>query len=102
MPILEISHLSKSFGKDKVLDDINLNVNAGDIFGVLGLSGAGKSTLVRCINGLESYDEGEILFEGKNSSATRKHPIARSDRNKIAMIFQGFNLLDQSDVPSKT
>jgi D-methionine transport system ATP-binding protein len=97
MPILEINHLSKSFGKDKVLDDISLSVNEGDIFGVLGLSGAGKSTLVRCINGLESYDQGEIRFEGKLLSDP-KHPIARSDRPKIAMIFQGFNLLEQSNV----
>ena len=97
MSLLEIQHLSKSFGEDHVLSDINLSVDEGDIYGILGLSGAGKSTLVRCINGLENYDEGEIRFEGRLLSSPSQK-IARVDRPKIAMIFQGFNLLNQSNV----
>ena len=67
MAEIEIRNLSKSFDNHKVLDDISLKIEKGDIYGVLGLSGAGKSTLVRCINGLETFDEGEILLssEGK-------------------------------------
>ncbi len=94
MAELEIRHLSKSFGDFKVLDDINLSIEKGDIYGVLGLSGAGKSTLVRCINGLESFDEGEIYYQGR-LLCDPKHKIDRKDRTSIAMIFQGFNLLQQ-------
>ena len=60
--ILEIRNLSKSFGEHTVLSNINLSINRGDIFGILGLSGAGKSTLIRCINGLEKFNDGEIYF----------------------------------------
>ncbi len=94
MAELEIKHLSKSFGEHKVLDDICLSIERGDIYGILGLSGAGKSTLVRCINGLETFDEGEINYQGRLLCAP-KHPIDRKDRTEIAMIFQGFNLLQQ-------
>ena len=58
MAKIEIKNVSKSFGDLKVLDDISLSINTGDIYGILGLSGAGKSTLVRCINGLETFDSG--------------------------------------------
>ncbi len=95
--ILSIKHVSKYFDNFKVLDDINLEVKKGDIYGVLGLSGAGKSTLVRCINGLEIPDEGEIIFEGK-PIFNDKTKITRDDRKKIAMIFQHFNLLSQKNV----
>lgn len=92
--ILEIKHLSKSFNNLKVLDDVNLKVNKGDIYGVLGLSGAGKSTLVRCINGLEEFDAGEIYFKNELLSSSFKS-ISKENRQKIAMIFQQFNLLEQ-------
>lgn len=97
MAELVISHLSKSFGEKKVLDDVSLEIEKGDIFGVLGISGAGKSTLVRCINGLETFDSGEIWYQGKLLSSPDVR-IARSDRMRIAMIFQSFNLLQQSNV----
>ena len=58
MAKIEVKNLSKSFGELKVLDNISLSINKGDIYGILGLSGAGKSTLVRCINGLETSDQG--------------------------------------------
>ena len=60
--MIKISHLKKVFGDFAVLDDVSLHVEKGDIYGILGLSGAGKSTLIRCINGLETPDEGEIYF----------------------------------------
>ena len=62
MEKIRINNLSKSFDNNKILDNVSLVVEEGDIYGILGLSGAGKSTLIRCINGLEDYDEGEILF----------------------------------------
>ena len=97
MAKIEIKNVSKSFGDLKVLDDISLTINKGDIYGVLGLSGAGKSTLVRCINGLETFDEGEILFNDK-LLASPTHKVDRVNKRKIAMIFQSFNLLQQVDV----
>lgn len=90
--ILEIKNLSKKFDDFQVLSNINLEVYKKDIYGILGLSGAGKSTLVRCINGLEKFDEGEILFEGKKVNFDRNY------RREVAMIFQQFNLLDQRTV----
>lgn len=90
--ILEIKNLSKKFDDFQVLSNINLEVYKKDIYGILGLSGAGKSTLVRCINGLENFDEGEILFEGKKVNFDRNY------RREVAMIFQQFNLLDQRTV----
>ena len=100
--ILTISNLSKSFGDNKVLSDINLTVNKGDIFGILGLSGAGKSTLVRCINGLENFDKGEIVFndEKENNTITLKpkKKIPQIYHRKVATIFQHFNLLQQRTV----
>lgn len=94
---LSIIDLSKSFDGVEVLSHINLDVEKGDIYGILGLSGAGKSTLVRCINGLEDYDFGRIEFEGRVLS-TSKEKIKLSDRRKIQMIFQQFNLLEQKNV----
>lgn len=90
--LLELKHISKSFGERQVLTDINLTINKGDIYGILGLSGAGKSTLVRCINGLERFDSGEILFNDEPVDFSREY------RRKVSMIFQSFNLLQQKTV----
>lgn len=97
MEKIKICHLSKSFGDTKVLDDVSLTINQGDIYGILGLSGAGKSTLIRCINGLETYDEGEIYFNEQLLSNSSKL-ISRDNKKKIAMIFQSFNLMKQRNV----
>ena len=97
MPEIEISHLSKAFDGRPVLDDISLSVEKGDVFGVLGLSGAGKSTLVRCINGLEVPDGGEIYYRGELIASAKKR-VPLDKRRKIAMIFQQFNLMDQRSV----
>ena len=95
--MLEINEICKKYDQNVVLDKVSLKVEKGDIFGVLGLSGAGKSTLIRCINGLEIPDSGEIIFQGKVISSNQTK-ISREDLSHISMIFQSFNLLDQKTV----
>ena len=97
MSKIQIKNISKSFDNLKVLDNVSLNIEKGDIYGILGLSGAGKSTLVRCINGLETFDEGEILFNDEVIASPSKK-VNKESKKKIAMIFQSFNLLQQVDV----
>ena len=101
MSILEIIDLSKSFCSNKaivnVLDNISLNVEKGDVYGVIGLSGEGKSTLVRCINRLENPDSGEILFDGIDVLSLKGKAL-RDYRKNVSMIFQDFNLLNQKTV----
>ena len=97
-PIIQIKHLSKRFGGGEnevhALEDINLDIQSGEIFGVIGLSGAGKSTLVRCINLLERPTSGQVVIDGADLCALgRKELIAQ--RRSISMIFQQFNLLMQ-------
>ena len=99
--MIEIKHLGKTYsapGGDIVaLEDINLKIEDGEIFGIIGLSGAGKSTLVRCINLLERPTEGQVLLDGKNLTALSKKELLAL-RQSIGMIFQGFNLLEQRSV----
>ncbi len=101
MAMIEIAHLSKTFGSGEnqvsALQDVSLEIEKGDIFGIIGLSGAGKSTLVRCINLLERPESGQILFDGQNLM-TLKPKQLRLQRRKISMIFQSFNLLEQRNV----
>ena len=98
MAMIEIAHLSKTFGfgeqQVSALQDVSLEIEKGEIFGIIGLSGAGKSTLVRCINLLERPEAGQILFDGQNLMTLSPRKL-RLQRRKISMIFQGFNLLDQ-------
>lgn len=98
-PIIRIEHLSKSFqeGQLKVLTDINLSIEQGDIFGIIGESGAGKSTLVRCINYLEVPNEGDIYFDGQALGNLSKKELLKV-RQDMGMIFQQFNLLMQRSV----
>ena len=93
--MLEIKDLKKSFGSKNVLNGINLNVNKGDIIGIIGPSGCGKSTLLRCINGLETPDSGEIVFE-EEKIVNKKQII--NMRKKIGMVFQQFNLFNNMTV----
>ena len=97
-PIIEIKNLTKTFGSGEnqveALRDVNISVNPGEIFGIIGLSGAGKSTLVRCINLLERPDEGQVLFHGKDLMTMNDKEL-RAQRHNITMIFQSFNLLEQ-------
>lgn len=96
--MIEIKHLTKIFpGKDKsksvtALEDINLTIEDGEIYGIIGTSGAGKSTLVRCINLLEQPTSGQVLIDGKDLTELSPAQM-RQERRKIGMIFQHFNLL---------
>lgn len=96
--MIELKNVAKTYtgaaGDFTAIRNINLHVNAGDVFGIIGLSGAGKSTLVRCINLLEMPTEGEVLFEGRSMTKLPKKELLAA-RQKIGMIFQGFNLLSQ-------
>jgi D-methionine transport system ATP-binding protein len=100
-PIIQLVGLGKEFrttgGPIKALDDINLSIEQGEIFGIIGLSGAGKSTLVRCINYLEIPTSGDVLFENKSLTAMRPQE-QRLARQSMGMIFQQFNLLAQRNV----
>lgn len=97
-PIIEMKGLSKTFGtgEDQVaaLRNVSIQVEKGEIFGIIGLSGAGKSTLVRCINLLERPTEGQVLFHGQDLMKMSEKEL-RQQRKKITMIFQHFNLLEQ-------
>ena len=100
-PIIQIDHLGKEFqtseGKVRALNDINLEICQGEIFGIIGLSGAGKSTLVRCINYLEVPTEGDVVFEGRRLGEMSPAQL-RKARQSMGMIFQQFNLLAQRNV----
>ncbi|MDR3595715.1 ATP-binding cassette domain-containing protein [Clostridium sp.] len=99
--MINVKNISKNFntptGKVEVLKDISLNVNQGDIFGIIGFSGAGKSTLIRCLNGLEKPDAGNIII-GENEITKLNRKELRCARKKIGMIFQQFNLFDSRTV----
>lgn len=99
--MISVKNLSKSFntpiGKVEVLKNINLEIEDGDIFGIVGFSGAGKSTLIRCLNGLEKVDEGTIII-GENEITNLNEKQLRNARKKIGMIFQQFNLFDSKTV----
>ena len=96
--IIQIQHLNKTFGSGEsavhALEDINLDIKQGEIFGISGLSGAGKSTLVRCINLLERPTEGTVIVDGKEMTALSEKEL-RLARRDVTMIFQSFNLLMQ-------
>lgn len=95
-PVIEVRHLRKSFGDNKVLNDISLSVSKGEVLSVIGSSGSGKSTMLRCINLLETPSGGDILFEG-NSIIGKKKDICRY-RAKVGMVFQSFNLFNNMNV----
>ena len=98
--MIEIQNLTKTFltadNKVEALKNINLKINDGEIYGIIGMSGAGKSTLVRCINMLERPTTGKILIDGKDIGAMTPAEL-RKFRRDITMIFQGFNLLMQKN-----
>ena len=96
--MIELKNLGKVYGTSEgdivALDDINITINDGEIFGIIGLSGAGKSTLVRCINLLEVPTSGEVIIDGQNVERLPRAELLKL-RQSIGMIFQGFNLLEQ-------
>ena len=95
-PVIEVRHLSKSFGTHVVLRDVDFTVNAGDVTCIIGASGSGKSTLLRCINLLETPTNGKVLFHGSDITATGSDPCAY--RAKVGMVFQSFNLFNNMTV----
>jgi len=94
--IIEVQHLSKTFGSNEVLKDIDFSVSKGEVVCIIGSSGSGKSTLLRCINLLEKPSGGQILYKGKNILDS-KHDV-RAYRTKLGMVFQQFNLFNNHDV----
>ena len=103
MAILEVSNLTKSFGKTEVLKGISLSLEEGQVMSIIGSSGSGKTTLLRCINFLETADsgmikvDGEVLFDGEDK---KKHKAkeTREKQLKIGLVFQQFNLFPQYNV----
>ena len=94
--ILKINHLSKAFGKNVVLKDIDFTVNKGDVISIIGASGSGKSTLLRCINLLETPTSGQIIYGGKDVATGKVN--APEYRSHVGMVFQSFNLFNNMTV----
>ena len=94
--ILQVNHLSKSFGSNVVLRDVDFSVEKGDVISMIGASGSGKSTLLRCINLLETPTSGEILYRGENV-ADRTFKVSQY-RSHVGMVFQSFNLFHNMTV----
>jgi D-methionine transport system ATP-binding protein len=99
--LIQVLNVSKTFktkeGSVEALKNISLNIEKGDIFGIIGMSGAGKSTLVRCLNYLEKPTDGDVVIDGKSLGGMTEKEL-RKQRTDVAMIFQHFNLLMQSTV----
>jgi len=96
--VIEVQHLSKSFGTHEVLNDINFNVRKGEVVCIIGSSGSGKSTLLRCINLLEQPGGGQIIYYNENI-LDNKHDV-NAYRTKLGMVFQQFNLFENHNVLS--
>lgn len=94
--VIDIQHLSKSFGNHQVLKDIDFSVKKGEVVCIIGSSGSGKSTLLRCINLLEKPSGGQIIYQGENI-LDDKHDVYEY-RQKLGMVFQQFNLFNNHDV----
>ena len=94
--VIDIQHLSKSFGTHEVLKDIDFSVNKGEVVCIIGSSGSGKSTLLRCVNLLEKPSGGQIIYHGENI-LDDKHDIY-AYRTKLGMVFQQFNLFNNHNV----
>ena len=94
--ILQINHLSKSFGSHEVLRDIDFTVEKGDVTSIIGASGSGTSTLLRCVNLLETPTSGEILYHGQNVAGRGVNAAAY--RSHVGMVFQSFNLFNNMTV----
>ena len=95
--MIKISNLNKYYGNTKVLSDVNIHIEKGEIFGIIGHSGAGKSTLLRCINRLEDYEDGSVLVGEKEVKDLSENEL-RFLRKDLGMIFQHFSLLERKTV----
>lgn len=100
MSILQVEHISKSFGKTEVLKDVSFSLEEGEVVSIIGSSGSGKTTLLRCLNFLETPDEGvikvmdEVLLDAKNPETLKESEI-RKKRLRFGLVFQNFNLFPQ-------
>lgn len=94
--ILKVSHLNKFYGDWQALHDINFDLKKGEVLALLGPSGSGKSTLIRCLNGLEEYRDGEIVFNGAKVEPSEKN--WQRLRQKIGMVFQSYELFPNMTV----
>jgi len=98
-PVLALKNICRYFSGIAAVDDVSLEVRRGEILGIIGRSGAGKSTLIRCLNGLEPVDQGEIFFDGMLvSDSSGQRTRWRDVQRKIGMIFQHFNLLSSRKI----
>lgn len=95
--MIQVSNLLKRYGSNVVLQNINMQVRQGEIFGIVGHSGAGKSTLLRCLNGLEAYDEGSVRVMDVEVASLEPRAL-RLLQSKMGMIFQNFNLMARKNV----
>ena len=95
--MITIKNLNKYYGKTRVLNNINMKIEQGEIFGIIGHSGAGKSTLLRCINRLESYEDGSLLVQNQEVKELNEKEL-RFLRKDLGMIFQHFSLLERKTV----
>jgi len=95
--MIQICEVNKHYGKTKVLNDINMHIKEGEIFGIIGHSGAGKSTLLRCINRLETYEDGSITVQDREVKNLDEREL-RFLRKDLGMIFQHFSLLERKTV----
>ena len=99
MAYIEIRNLSKKFRDNVVLDNVDLDINRGEVVALIGPSGTGKSTLLRCLNRLENPESGTVSFEGKKYDlTTKKSRLKRELRQHTEMVFQQFNLLKNKNV----
>ena len=94
--VLKINHLSKAFGSNVVLRDIDFTVNKGDVISIIGASGSGKSTLLRCINLLETPTSGQIIYSGTDVASRKVNAVEY--RSHVGMVFQSFNLFNNMTV----
>ena len=101
MSVLEVKNIKKSFGKTKVLKDVNFSLQKGQVLAIIGSSGSGKTTLLRCLNFLETPDDGQIIVDGKTlfSAGTKYNDQQiRENRLHFGLVFQNFNLFPQYTV----
>lgn len=96
-PVVQLHEVARRFGEAPALDGITLNINWGEIVGLIGRSGAGKSTLIRCLNDLDKPDSGKVPIAGQDITPLTEREL-QPVRRRIGMIFQHFNLLSVKTV----
>lgn len=95
--VVDIKNLQKFYGEKEILKDINLEIENGDIYGLIGRSGAGKSTLLRCINGLTNFQSGDLIVNGRHINQLSNEEL-RNTQREMGMIFQNFSLISQKTI----